>query len=110
MANEWGRGTTPEITIHVDADLTDANVYLSFIQDDRIVLELDETQMTVTSDTIVADLSQADTMRMTVGDLKMQIRYVAADGSSGTSNVLETKVVKTYKNGVLSYVERASAN
>jgi hypothetical protein len=110
MANEWGRGTTPEITIHVDADLTDANVYLTFVQDGRTVLELDETQMTVTADSIVVPLNQENTMRMKVGDISMQIRYVAADGSSGISNEMFTKIIKTYKNGVLSYVERASSN
>lgn len=108
MANEWGRGTTPTIEITVPIDLRDDNVYLTFIQDEIVVLELNETEFTVEEDSISVPLTQENTFRMKVGPIKMQIRYVAPDGSSDVSNVMETEIVRVYKNGVLSYVQRSN--
>ena len=101
-----GTYTTSELTINVPLDLTGANVYVTFKQGGKTIFEKDETEMTVTAESIVVPLTQEDTGKFTSGPMSFQIKYVFPDGSSDISCELRTEIVEAYKRGVTPYVER----
>ena len=104
--SEIGEYTTKEITILVPMDLREANVYVTFKQGGKIVLEKNETEFSVLEDSLVIPLTQEDTSHFKKGPLSFQIKYVFPDGSSDISNELSTLIVEAYKKGVIEYVPR----
>ena len=103
---EIGAFTTPELTISVPIDLREANVYLTFRQGGKVVLEKNESSFRVSEDSIIVPLNQEDTSNFRPGPITFQIRYVFPDGSSDVSSTMQTNVIETYKGGVLNYVQR----
>lgn len=104
--NSIGKYASQEIELTVSIDLTEANVYATFVQDELVVLEKNETEMTVEPDKITLQLSQEDTSKFSRGKISFQIKYVCPDGSSDFSEPIFTEVVEAYKKGVLEYVQR----
>lgn len=99
-----GRYTSPTLTIEVPIDLREANVYVTFKQNDVVVLEKTNDEITVDASKIVIPLSQEDTSHFSRGLLLFQVRYVFVDGTSDFSYPLATSVIDAYKEGVLEYV------
>lgn len=99
-----GRYTTPTITVNVPIDLRQANVYVTFKQNDQIVLEKTNEDITIEANKITIPLTQEDTAKFVSGMLLFQIRYVFIDGTSDFSYPLVTTVIDVYKQGVLEYV------
>lgn len=107
------RGTTPTLPIRIPgADLTQARLFLT-IQDGKdekkqITLVSGE-DFTVTYDSekaaTVGDvtLTQEQTLMLSEGSCKSQIRFTFADGSTGCSQVRSLSVNDVLLKGVISY-------
>lgn len=96
------RGTTPTITINTDLDLTDAsNLFVTFKQDGVVVFEKTLSDVTVTEETVVVNLTQDETLALnTSAGLQFQIRASLGDNKVA-SNVMQTTVEKILKEGVI---------
>lgn len=96
------RGTTPTITINTDLDLTDAsNLFVTFKQDGVVVFEKTLSDVTVTEETVVVNLTQDETLALnTSAGLQFQIRATLGDNKVA-SNVMQTTVEKILKEGVI---------
>lgn len=96
------RGTTPTITINTDLDLTDAsNLFVTFKQDGVVVFEKTLSDVTVTEETVVVNLTQDETLALnTSAGLQFQIRASLGDNKVA-SNVMQTTVEKILKEGAI---------
>lgn len=96
------RGTTPTITITTDIDLTPAsNLFVTFKQDGVVVFEKTLSDVTVTEETVVVNLTQDETLALnTSAGLQFQIRASLGDNKVA-SNVMQTTVEKILKEGAI---------
>ena len=94
------RGTTPTITITTDIDLTPAsNLFVTFKQDGCKVVEKTLDDVTVTAESVVVPLSQADTLVFdSTKQVKFQIRATLGDDKVA-SNVMSATVTEILKQG-----------
>lgn len=96
------RGTTPTNTFTTDIDLTQAVVlYITYKQNHRVVIEKTLNDVTVTPEAIEVTLTQAETLKLHVGDVEMQIRARFPDGSAPASQVMVAPVEVILKEGVI---------
>ena len=96
------RGTTPTITITTDIDLTSAiNMFVTFKQGDRIVLEKTLEDVIITSQTVVCNLTQEDTLSIKDGMVRFQIRATLVDGSKVASNIMVASADEILKGGAI---------
>ena len=81
------RGTTPTITVTADADLSEMNVHLALDAGTLIVKSGDDLDVAYADGitTVTAQLTQADTLSMTSGRCKVQLRAFNADGSQAVA-------------------------
>ena len=93
------RGTTPTITVHVDADITDLNVYLAFRVGSKLLVK-SGNDLTVTagennSTDISVTLTQEDTLGFNAGgDCEVQIRAEKLDGAVAIATTIGTIPVR----------------
>jgi len=98
------RGSTPTNTFSVNVDLRDATVFVSYSQDDRVIVEKTGSDLTITDKTVVCALSQEDTLKFHDGRVEIQIRFVTALGAADASNIIATTAERVLKDGVIEYV------
>lgn len=98
------RGTTPYITIQTDQDLTGYE-YVVFTIEDRAGTEVSVNNgsgnMEVYSDHIVVRLSQADTLSLSKGGVKMQIRARDTQGYAIASGIMTANMEDILLDGVI---------
>lgn len=95
------RGTTPTITITTDIDLTSAiNMFITFEQNDRIVFEKTLADVEITSESVICNLTQEDTLSLKNGIVRFQIRATLGD-SKVASNVMAASVDEILKGGAI---------
>lgn len=94
------RGTTPTITISTDIDLSDAsNLFVTFVQNSKVVFEKTLDDVTVTENAITVPLSQTDTLSLRADQrVRFQIRATKG-GSKLASNIMTTTAGEILKNG-----------
>ena len=97
------RGTTPSHTFTTDIDLSDAEVvYVTYKQGSKVILEKDKDGMDITSDSIVIELTQEDTLSFKMGQpVRVQIRARFPSGSAVASNIIQTTADEILKEGEL---------
>jgi hypothetical protein len=96
------RGTTPTITITTDIDLSNAiNLFVTFKQNDRIAFEKTIDDVTITSKSVVCELTQSDTLALKDGMTRFQIRATLADASKVASNIMIASVDEILKGGAI---------
>lgn len=95
------RGTTPTHNFAVDIDLRDADVYITYAQGGRTVVEKTGDAITVTATKLETTLTQEETLRFIPGDVEMQIRYKMPDGSADASEIMTIPVKRLLKEGVI---------
>ena len=92
------RGTTPTITVSVDADITDMSIHLAFKCGSRLIVKQgdDLTVEAVDGGTeITTILTQQDTLAMrSGGDVDVQIRAVKQDGDVAIATTIGKLPVK----------------
>lgn len=86
------RGTTAPVTIEVDRDLTGTDIHVAFEAGVLIVKQTDELAISVDQGvtTIVAQLTQDDTLQMHPGKCRVQLRAFNSDGSSAMATDIGT--------------------
>lgn len=98
------RGSTPTNTFHVNLDLTEATIFVTYSQNGCIAFEKTGDDLEVTEDQIVVSLTQAETLSLKSGRVEIQIRYVLADGTADASNIMSTTAERILKDGEIAYV------
>ena len=107
------RGTTPTLPIRIPGtDLTQARLFLT-IQDGKderrqITLVSGEDFTVSWDDTLKATvgdvkLTQEQTMMLTEGDCKCQIRFVFSDGSAGATQIRSVGIADVLLKELISY-------
>lgn len=98
------RGTTPYITIQTDQDLTGYE-YVVFTMEDRSGAEVSVDNgsgaMEVYSDHIIVRLSQDQTLSMSKGGVKMQIRARDTQGYAIASGIMTANMEDILLDGVI---------
>lgn len=97
------RGTTPVITLTVDADIADWTMYVSFRNNENIVtFEDDRLTKTAQSEqtTIEITLTQEETLAFSVGTADVQIRAIKDDVAIAT-NIKKIDIAPIIKDGVI---------
>lgn len=97
------RGTTPQHIFNVNADLTSATIFVTYEQSGVVVLEKSNDSLTVSPDTIICSLTQADTLKFIPGTVRVQIRYVLPDGTANASAIMHVKSEEILKDGEISW-------
>ena len=96
------RGTTPTLTLTVDADIVGWTVYASFRTNGKVfTFENDRLQMTAEDDvtTIMLTLTQEETLEMH-GSAEVQIRAIK-DGTAIATDIQRVDVGRILKDGVI---------
>ncbi len=97
------RGTTPTLTLTVDADIVGWTVYASFETNGKLfTFENDRLQMTSEDDvtTILLTLTQEETLAMH-GSAEVQIRAIK-DGTAIATDIQRVDVGRILKDGVIN--------
>lgn len=94
------RGTTPTHTFHTNISLSSAtSVYVTYKQGSATI-EKPKSSLTITSSTVVATLSQTETLLLSSGsDVQIQIRAKLSDGTAVASNIMTVPVEAILKDG-----------
>lgn len=95
------RGSTPTNTFELDIDLTAATVFVSYEQNGQVIVEKTGSDLTVTEDSIVLQLTQEETLRFKPGEVLIQLRYVFPNGAADASNIIRTTAERIIKDGVI---------
>lgn len=96
------RGTTPKHTFDVDVDLTTAvEMFITYQQDRRTVLEKQLKDIEVSPESISVKLTQKESLKFheNGGPVRMQIRARFPDGEAIGSNIMSTSVGEILKEG-----------
>ena len=98
------RGTTPTIGYRIkNIDVGDISVaYITISQDDAVVIEKSGDDLFIDTDNriISADLSQADTLKLTDKSIcQVQLRFKLNDGNTFATSVREFDVGMLLKEG-----------
>ncbi len=96
------RGTTPTLTLTVDADISDWTVYASFKSNGEVfTFENDRLQMTAEDDvtTILLTLTQEETLAMQ-GSAEVQVRAIK-NGTAIATYIQRIDVDRILKDGVI---------
>ena len=103
------RGTTPTITLTVDADLTGWTVYATFKSGGKqLTFENDRMEMTYTPGSqgatgktaIEITLTQQETLSLGVGNAEVQVRAIH-DGTAIATDIQAVDVGRIIKEGVI---------
>ena len=98
------RGTTPVITLTVDADIADWTTYVSF-NNGNTVTTFEDDRLTKTQDgiqTIIElTLTQEETLAFNVGSVEVQIRAIKDDVAIAT-NIVGMDVSRIIRDGVIN--------
>ena len=97
------RGTTPTHRFNVPVDMTDAEViYISYRQDDRVLVEKTGSDIAVTDRYLEVRLSQRETLLFSDKEnIEIQIRAKFSDGTAIASNIIMLPVGEVIKYGVI---------
>lgn len=97
------RGTTPTLTLTVDADIVGWTVYASFRTKSKLfTFENDRLQMTADDDvtTILLTLTQEETLSLDVGAVEVQVRAIK-DGTAIATDIQRVNIGGILKDGVI---------
>ena len=102
------RGTTPTNTFKTNVDLSAAKVFITYAQNNLIILEKTNSDITFSTGQsgeylLAVELSQQDTLAFGTGNVIIQIRAVFNDGTAIASNIVRTTAEMILKDGVISY-------
>ena len=97
------RGTTPTHEFVVDVDMTSATaIYITYKQRDKVILEKNIDDITVTDTKLMVTLTQEETLMFSVNNnVEIQIRAKLDTGEAIASNIIKTSAQKVLKEGVI---------
>lgn len=98
------RGTSPVLIIETDTDLRLAQYVVVTLEDfsgNEINADTTSGALEISETEVKAKLTQEQTLRLTKGTVRMQIRAVDASGNAIASNIMSTKMEDVLKDGVI---------
>lgn len=104
------RGTTPNLYLELETDLdlaTASQIWLT-IESSLSVLNKDKKDINVRSteeegvQVLIVSLTQADTLRLTAGKARVQVRILMPNGKAYSTEIGEIDVLKILKEGVIA--------
>ena len=97
------RGTTPTHEFVVDVDMTSATaIYITYKQREKVVLEKNIDDITVTDTKLMVTLSQEETLMFNINNIvEIQIRAKMDTGEAIASNIIKTSAQRILKEGVI---------
>lgn len=97
------RGTTPTHIFETDISLVEAEViYVTYKQDETVIVEKEKDDLSVTENEIQLTLSQEETLRFnSSNDIEIQIRARFADGLAVACKIITTDADRILKEGVI---------
>lgn len=96
------RGTTPTLVFKLPFNNDGIEkVYITFNQLDNTIIEKTEEDIVWDEQQILLTLSQADTLNLTPGIVKIQLRIRYTDGTALASNTIITTTHEILKDGVI---------
>ena len=96
------RGTTPTHVFYMPDEFSDAaftDIYLSYAQRGKVILEKTLADITVSGTSLTVSLSQADTLLFHDGPVQIQMRGKLASGRTLASNIIHTNAREVLKDG-----------
>lgn len=97
------RGTTPIIIFNTDMDFTQiAELYVTFAQEGKVVVEKDKEQCEFEENKIIVSLTQTDTLKFSLDPrdtVYVQIRVKYNNNLAMASNILKVRVKDILKDG-----------
>lgn len=106
------RGTTPDYVLKLDGvDLTGKTVYVTIKQSGGQELTLTGERLTVTTDehgsAIAFELTQQDTLSLSVGQADVQVKIIDADGHVDASDIANIRINRALLERVIEYADGA---
>lgn len=99
------RGTTCKHTFRTNVDLTNATIYVSYMQNKSIVIEKTNCDLIIQQRKIIVNLTQEDTLSFKAGQtVSCQVRYILEDGTADASNIITISVQDVLKDGEINYI------
>lgn len=96
------RGSTPAHVFDVDINLTSATIYITYAQNNKVIVEKTGADLDVTATQITTQLTQAETLKFKTGvAVAIQLRYKMPDGTADVSDVFYVPVDKLLKEGII---------
>lgn len=97
------RGTTPTHEFVVDVDMTSATaIYITYKQREKVVLEKNIDDITVTDTKLMVTLTQEETLMFNINNIvEIQIRAKMDTGEAIASNIIKTSAQRILKEGVI---------
>ena len=95
------RGTTPTFQINLDFDSTLIKTFfITFVQNDEVVIEKDLSSADIKHDTIAVKLTQEETLALDdAKSLKVQVRVKLRDETAFANEIENIKVGSILKDG-----------
>lgn len=99
------RGATVDHKFNTPIDLTGATIYITYVQNDKVILEKTGGQLKVEADCVTVPLSQEDTLSFDQhgGDVRIQLRYVFESGIADASQIITVSVGALLKEGAIEW-------
>lgn len=98
------RGTTPRHTFALpfDTDLV-ATARVIYSQNGEVILTKTDTDLTMSGNTIVLDLTQEDTLSFRCGRaVEVQVRVLTLDGEALASDIVKVSIGRCLENEVIA--------
>lgn len=100
---QWRRGSTPTNIFNVNVDLRGSRIYITYVQNGKIIVEKTNDSITIEEKKLTTTLTQEETLRFKTGPVRVQIRYVQVNGVADASNIIETRAEEILKDGEITY-------
>lgn len=96
------RGTTPTLTFTLPEEIDIAEMYVTFSQNGKTVLEKSKDEVIIDGKIVVINLSQEDTLNFDDrATMKIQIRIRDISGNAMASDFIHARVDGILKDGVI---------
>lgn len=103
------RGTTPDYVLTLDGvDLSDKTVYVTIAQSNKkLTLTGEQLSVTVTAEgsEIAFTLSQEDTLKLSIGEATVQVRFIDETGHAEATEIASLTVKRVLLERVIKYAD-----
>lgn len=98
------QATTPTfiLTLPAAVDLSEATKVVFSAAQEQYVIEKTGTALTIDGQTVSVYLTQAETLKLHAGTLKLQLNWIYADGSRAATDIKSVRVTENLLKKVIS--------
>lgn len=106
------QGTTPLIELTVNQDITECTVYVSFkdVTTSTVTTYSNDDDEFVSMEsmygdtTILIQLTQEETLALSVGQIDIQVRFIDSEGVAGITNIRRVTNLEALYTSVIDYI------